>query len=110
MLCLQPFQWGWAAAASVCERESAGMHADHPDQADAVLAALDPGCAGPVAADTGEADHPDCRGCSGVGAALLAHNPVPVHWQAEPPSAGADPILPEPPPNALLRPPLLARS
>ena len=111
LMCLLPLQWSWAAAASVCAHESGNAHFGHHEhrhQADATDAAEDSHDTG----DTGASHelpgkHPDCQVCHGMGAAFLQSADAAQGLWA---TRGAWPayrgVLPEPPVESLLRPPL----
>lgn len=94
----------------MCERENASFRSSSQGQDDAVRVAFDLGCDSSAATVAEGADQGDCRACSGVGTALVGRNMSLGFWQDVPPFALAGPFLPEPPLDALLRPPLVART
>lgn len=104
MMCLLPLQWSWAAAASVCQHESSGKaHFGHHEHQHAHTGEHADGSShdGPAA------EHPDCQVCHGIGVACLA----PLEggdntWAVSPPQPHYARVLPEPPVESLLRPPL----
>lgn len=101
MMCLLPLQWGWAAAASVCEHESSGAaHFGHHDH-EHLGEAGDDSQGGPAA------EHPDCQVCHGIGAACLEpfDGGAPL-WAAGASLPDYARVLPEPPVESFLRPPL----
>src|SRR5690606_360663 len=105
LMVLLPFQWSWAAAASVCEHESKGGHFGHHEHkhSDSLH----------IAAEPDEADgkapsfHPDCQVCHGIGTACVPSSAAAsTAWSSAqpPPSYGRN--IPEPPVEGFLRPPL----
>jgi len=107
MLLLLPLQWSWAAAASVCKHEqtsaAANAHFGHHEHehADAAKASSD----APAAELPGS--HPDCHTCHGMSAGCVAaaKDDAPRwHRHAAPIAFGTH--VPEPPIEALLRPPM----
>lgn len=103
MMCLLPLQWSWAAAASVCEHESGGKaHFGHHEHQHADDTGSDAGShSGPAA------EHPDCQVCHGVGAACVAPFEGNAHlWAARAPYPDYARVLPDPPVESFLRPPL----
>lgn len=107
LMCLLPLQWGWAAAASVCAHERDQAHFGHHEHRHASPADIAEDTAAGHGDEQPPTFHPDCHACHGVGAAFMPAPLVAGHV-----STGDEPAspyrrhLPEPPIEALLRPPL----
>jgi len=128
LMCLLPLQWSWAAAARICAHEADTAHFGHHEHrhgdprstdaaeageaigaADAVQAADAPEPAhGAAPGDAPGGDHPDCTACHGLGVAFPSATDGGLGaWSP----AGALPayghVLPDPPVESFLRPPLV---
>lgn len=108
MLLWLPLQAGWAVAAGFCTHEAGGAHFGHHEHRHVAAGHCNaPDGAGHDHARDVPGDHPDCQVCHGVGVACVQHAAVPAAvWtglDALPAYRGG---LPEPPVDALLRPPL----
>ncbi|MBB3178002.1 hypothetical protein FHW64_002413 [Variovorax sp. Sphag1AA] len=107
MMLLLPLQWGWAAAASVCEHEAGGAHFGHHEHKHTG--------AGKATADKSEVPpatdlpgyHPDCHSCHGMGAACVPASPAGAPgWRDSTPPSASGKFFPDPPIQGLLRPPM----
>ena len=107
MMLVLPLQWTWAAAASVCEHESAGAHFGHHDPKHAGTSESASGTSEASPAADLSGSHPDCHTCHGMGAGCIAassaHGPG---WHDSAPLPAYGRYFPEPPIEGLLRPPM----
>lgn len=107
MMCLLPLQWSWAVAGSVCEHETGNAHFGHHEH-------QHHGSDDGVSHDTdsektpdASGNHPDCQVCHGLGAAFAQDTEAgPAVWTARGGWPAYRGVLPEPPIESLLRPPL----
>jgi hypothetical protein len=99
LMVLLPFQWSWAAAASVCAHEKGDSHFGHHEHKH--------GASDEQAAEPAPSYHPDCQVCHGIGTACVtASSEVGAAWSSSGPPATYSRYLPEPPVESFLRPPL----
>ena len=105
MMCLLPLQWSWAAAASLCQHESDGLHFGHHDHSKAASELKSSGCSS-TPSHSGDGQHPDCKGCTGIGTGLVGSATHVANWDSVRPRPRVSPFVPEPPVEQLLRPPL----
>jgi hypothetical protein len=107
MMVLLPLQWSWAAAASVCEHESGKAHFGHHEHQHGGTGSSGQADADVDHGDDSLGDHPDCQACQGIGAACVQlADERPAAWSGGAPRPACDRVLPEPPVESLLRPPL----
>lgn len=107
LMCLLPFQWSWAAAASACEHEShQASHFGHHEHEHRDAGQANHEADGESPADLADS-HPDCATCHGLGGAFVGADESLA--PALPPGGPLPPYAahcPDAPVSFLLRPPL----